>query len=208
MKKTIAFAILMTSLVSCSQQTADSPQSSPAASPAISTTPASSANAPFTVCNGAFALCTTAKCERRGDGPGLTVSCLCDVMQDYSVGKKSCAEVPPTPPAPGQPIASRYYPIKSMAVCTNRGLWAMCLDSPCTVDVNDPLKARCDCQLDVSLQNHVVVAATPDDAMCESALWSSASLEDVIQVTGFLYSQSSPLKPFAINIVRVGPSKK
>lgn len=89
-----------------------------------------------------------------------------------------------------------------MSVCEGKQPWAMCLDSPCIVDQNDPTKANCNCTLMVTAQSHVVVAATTSDSMCNSAIWSSATVDDVIGVTGFLFSQNQ-LKPFPINIVRV-----
>jgi hypothetical protein len=90
-----------------------------------------------------------------------------------------------------------------MAVCEAPGKFAMCLDSPCVVDQKDTTKANCNCKLTAS-KNYVVVKATASDAMCKSAIWSSATVDDVIGVTGFLFSQNpQQLKPFPINIVRV-----
>ena len=52
----------------------------------------SSAQPPaFTVCPGTFALCTSAKCTPTG--LGLTATCLCDVQQGFSAGKRPCSEV-------------------------------------------------------------------------------------------------------------------
>ena len=83
----------------------------------------------------------------------------------------------------------------------------MCLDSPCVVDKNDPTKAKCDCKV-MRSKNYVVVAATASDSMCKTALWSSATVDDVIGVTGFLFSQNpQQLKPFPITIVRVDAGK-
>lgn len=209
MRKIAAVVVLVSSLClfSCAKQdsASNSSQASAIASPAIAATPTGSPNPSFTVCQGTFALCTTAKCQGSGNAQnGITIPCVCDVKQGLSVGAKACSEVPQGPPTPGQALPSRYYPIQSMAVCEGKEPWAMCLDSPCVVDLNDPTKANCTCKVMVTSQGHVVVAATATDSMCKSAIWSSATVDDVIGVTGFLFSQNPPqLKPFPINIVRV-----
>ena len=95
-----------------------------------------------------------------------------------------------------------------MAVCLIDAPWAFCLDKPCTVDDKDPHKANCLCDVKrTPEQGYVVVAGTKDDAMCTDALWSSATVQDVIGVTGFLYTQSQ-LQPSSITIVRVETAKK
>jgi hypothetical protein len=212
MKKAAVLVILAGSLflVSCSKENAasNSSNSSAIASPAAAATPTASPANSFTVCKGTFALCTTATCGgSTTDQVGKPIPCACEVKQGFSVGTNACSTVPQEAPTPGQAIPSRYFPIQSMAVCEGRVPFAMCLDSPCVVDKKDPTKANCNCNLTAS-KNYVVVAATASDSMCRSAVWSSASLEDVIQITGFLYAQNPQLlKPFPINIVRVDSAK-
>jgi len=210
MRKTAVVAVLVGSLYlfSCSKEnlTSNSSQSSPTASPPIAASTAAP-NPQFTVCQGTFALCTTAKCKRPDNGPGLSLECLCDVETGYSAGKKSCADITQAPPTQGLSILSRYSPIQSTAVCAASVVYAQCLDSPCTVD-QDKSKAKCTCTAEESLGSHVVVAGTATDAMCRSAAWSSASLEDLMQITGFLYGQNPQLlKPFPIAIVRYEAAK-
>lgn len=162
-----------------------------------------SASAPaFTVCPGTFALCTSAKCTAT-DGSRLTASCSCDVRQGYSAATKSCSDVPQAPPQSGQSIPSRYSPITSMAVCSRRVPWAMCLDSRCTINKDDPSKATCTCKLMTSSrQIFVVVTDSFSASTCTAALVSSATVNDVIQITGFLQNQPN-LKPLPITIVGV-----
>ena len=190
-------------LLSCSKPhtASGSWASSSTASPPIGATSAA-ATAPFTVCKGTYALCTTAICAPLEAG---SASCLCDVKQEaYSVGKNSCAEVPQSPPTPGLTIASRYSPISSTAVCATEANYAMCLDSPCTVD-SDISRAKCKCSV-IKTPNYVVGRGTHTDAMCKTALWSSASVNDVIQITAFLYAQNPQLlPPHPITVVRVEP---
>lgn len=154
---------------------------------------------PFTVCSGTFALCTSAKCT----ATDRSASCLCEIRQGYSVGTKPCSDVPQPPPQPGQSIPSRYSPITSMAVCSRKVPWAMCLDSRCTINKDDPSKATCICKLvDSPRQVFVVVTDSFSASTCTSSLVSSATFHDVIQITGFLQNQPN-LKPLPITIVGV-----
>lgn len=211
MRKTVVLAVLVGSLClfSCANKDAPAnPSSSPVASPTIG---GALATAPtFTVCSGTFALCTTATCYPiAGTQAKIKVSCVCDVKHGYSAGAKSCSEVPPAAPQARQAIPSRYYPITSTAVCSNKRPWAMCLDSPCTIDDKDPTKARCDCDLTASPEEgYVVVTNSYHDSTCKSEhILSSATVSDLIQITGFL--QDSPqLKPSPITIVGVGATKE
>jgi len=206
MRKTVV-GILFTSLAlcSCSQQLA---VSNSAPSPATSPSQAMATATPsFTLCNGTFALCTKAKCLPV-PGTKEKVNCECEVKHGYSAGTKPCETVPPGPPKANEAIPSRYFPISSMAVCLIDAPWAFCLDKPCTVDDKDPHKANCLCDVKrTPEQGYVVVAGTKDDAMCTDALWSSATVQDVIGVTGFLYTQPQ-LQPSSITIVRVETAKK
>ena len=177
----------------------------------LSTDPVVSPGSPpaFTVCQGTFALCTSAKCTPtdRRNRKGLIADCLCDVRtQEYSAGKRPCSDVPQGPPQPGQVIPSRYSPVKSMAVCTSPFPWAMCLDSHCTVNKDDPSKATCKCKLTASPGlGFVVVTDSFRVGICSESLVSSATVDDVVQVTGFL--QNNPnLKPFPITILGVDAS--
>ena len=209
MRKTAVLAVLAGSLClfSCANKaTLSNASSSPSASPTMALAPAPT----FTVCSGTFALCTTATCYPiEGPDAKIKVSCICDVKQGYSAGAKSCSEVPPAPPQTSQKIPSRYYPITNTAVCSNGLPWAMCLDSPCTIDAKDPSKANCDCDLQASPgQGYVVVTNSYNDSTCKSDhVLSSATVSDLIQITGFLQG-SQQLKSSPITIVGVGAAKE
>jgi hypothetical protein len=96
----------------------------------------------FKVCKSQFALCTIAPCDPI-PGNDKQVACHCTVDQGYSAGQEPCQGVKETPD--GQQIRSRYYPVKSYAVCANDRPWAWCLDKPCIVDKNNPQAALCTC---------------------------------------------------------------
>ena len=208
MRKTAVVAVLVGSLClfSCSKKSSpsNSSRSSSTESPPIGAASPGAPTPTFTVCSGTYALCTMAQCAPIA---GSKLVCGCDVKQGYSAGSKSCGEVPPDAPYEGQSIPSRYYPIKSMAVCPNSLPWASCLDAPCTVDA-DLSKAKCSCgQVATPTQSYVVVTDSYSASTCTSGIiWSSATVQDVLQITGFL-QDSQQLKPFPITIVGVGPAK-
>ena len=79
------------------------------------------------ICESTFALCTIAACDPI-HGNDKQVSCHCTVNKSYSAGAENCTGVVETPQ--GQQIRSRYYPVKSYAVCSNNRPWAWCRTSP------------------------------------------------------------------------------
>ena len=153
--------------------------------------------ATYTVCNGTYALCTTAACQPIA-GKEDTASCACEVKTGYSLGMKPCQDEVET--SDGKQIPSRYYPIKSYAICDNNRPWANCLDSPCTVDPNDPSKAACACPVVKGAGPYVVVTETYGDTTCTTNLWSSATVKDANAVTDFLQTNDH-LKPFEVKVL-------
>jgi hypothetical protein len=203
MRKTAVVAALIGSLClfSCSKKSTTSNSSSTASPPIVSASPSPP---PFTVCSGTYALCTTAPCQLVNG----KLLCDCDVKQGYSAATNSCSSVPTEPPHTGQSIPSRYYPIKSMAVCSNSQSWASCLDAPCTVEA-DVSKAKCTCaEAPPPSGSYVVVTDSYSGTTCTSGIiWSSATLTAVNEITAFLKT-SEHLKPFHITIVGPGGEKK
>jgi hypothetical protein len=189
------FSLLLTG----NPQTKDKPA-------AAADTTASSSAPPFVVCKGTFALCTEAVCDpviaTTADGKKeVGFSCRCKAQVGYSVGanlpgkdpgKDACESVPKDPPSVGQQIPSRYSPINSYVACNNNRPWAWCLDARCTVDhvdQSDPAKdtAKCACRIATG-KPYVYV---PSDgkyskAGCDKEYVSSATTDDVFQVTEFL----------------------
>ncbi len=157
----------------------------------------SSSDAGFTACSGTYALCTTALCTPTGSKSEL--ACGCKVMEGYSAGTKSCKDVPKVRPTPGLKVPSRYHPIRAMAVCANSRPWAWCLDMPCTVDA-DRSKATCLCkQVSTPKQAYIIVTDSFRESTCTTDVWSSATIEDVLQITGFLQdSRELPADPITI----------
>jgi len=150
----------------------------------------------FILCKSKYALCTTAKCTPVPEQPD-TVSCSCDVKNSYSAGQQACQDAKET--RTGN-LKSRYYPVKNYAVCSNSRPWAWCLDKPCTVDKNNPSKASCACTLVKDQGAYVVVTDTYSDTTCTTDIWSSATVQQITQITDFFKSKDQ-LKPFPIKVL-------
>lgn len=153
----------------------------------------------LTVCKSTYALCTTALCVPVA-GTKDAVSCHCNVKTGYSVGTESCQGPAQTS---GGNIKSRYFPVKSYAVCRNDRPWAWCLDKPCTVDRDDPTKASCACTSVEDKGPYVIVTDSYTDKTCTTGIISSATVAQITQVTDFL-RKSSKLKPFNIKVLNSG----
>jgi len=156
----------------------------------------------FVVCSSTYALCTTALCSPI-EGDDQNVSCVCDVTTSYSAGLTDCPGVQVTPGGE-ETVVSRYFPIKSYLRCANDRPWAMCLDSPCVIDPDDPAKAACKCMLLADQGPYIVVNADGDysNTTCQNGPNSYATVVDVRQVTRYLKTHDTPLKPFPIKVFK------
>ncbi len=163
----------------------------------------STAKSEFKLCKGTFALCTYAQCEPIMilETPML-LSCACKVHEDeWSVGMKACQGKEEVP-GKGQLIRSRYYPnFTSYARCSNNRPWAMCLDSPCVIDKNDPTKAQCTCPVVQGQGDYLV---QPGSDQCSNGPISSATVDDLDQITDFLETRPE-LPPPNLTVVNVKP---
>ncbi|AOE49594.1 hypothetical protein [Kangiella sediminilitoris] len=145
------------------------------------------------VCKSKYALCTTAKCTPI-DGTNA-VSCVCDVKKGYSVGSDACED---KKAEKSGALVSRYYPVKSFAVCQNDREWAYCLDAPCMIDKKTG-KANCTCSTRKGGDMYVITTDkyTPDT--CTTDIISSATVSSIMEVTEFLKSSEElPPKDFKI----------
>jgi hypothetical protein len=151
--------------------------------------------ASFRVCQSTYALCTTAPCT---PVEGDTVSCACEVKTGYSAGQEECQDVKET--AEGKQIRSRYYPVKSYAICDNDRPWAWCLDKPCIIDKDDLTKASCLCTTVKDQGPYVIVTDAYTDTTCTTGIISSATVKQDQQVTDFLKTNKD-LKPFDVKVL-------
>jgi hypothetical protein len=152
----------------------------------------------FKVCNGTFALCTIAPCDPIA-GNDKQVACHCTVNHSYSAGQKECQGIKDTPE--GQQIRSRYYPVHSYAVCSNDRPWAWCLDKPCLIDKNNPEAASCTCNKVSKLGDYVIVTTDYTPATCTTGVISSATVQQITQVTDYIKTKSKTLHAFKIQVL-------
>lgn len=155
----------------------------------------------FQACKGTYALCTFAACEPilMLETPML-FSCSCEVHRDeWSAGAKACEPVKKVPE--GQLIRSRYHPITKYARCSNSRPWAMCLDSPCIIDKDHKDKANCTCS---AVQDQGDYVVKPGTNQCTEGGVSSATVDDLDQITDFLETQPN-LRPPDFTVVNVTP---
>jgi hypothetical protein len=152
----------------------------------------------FKVCNSTFALCTIAPCDPI-PGNDKQVACHCTVNHNYSASQEPCRGVKETPA--GQQIRSRYYPVHSYAVCSNDRPWAWCLDRPCLIDKNNPQAAACACDVVKNLGDYVIVTSTYSPNTCTTGVISSATVQQITQVTNYLKAKAKALPPFKIQVL-------
>jgi hypothetical protein len=151
----------------------------------------------FKLCASTYALCTTAPCTP-APGKENAVSCACEVKTGYSAGQQDCQKETKTDA--GVEIRSRYFPVKSYAVCTNDRPWAWCLDKPCIIDKDDPTKANCACTAVKDQGPYVIVTDTYTDTTCTTGIISSATVTQITDVTNFIKA-SKALKPYDIKVL-------
>ena len=149
------------------------------------------------VCQSTFALCTIAHCDPI-PGSDKEVMCHCTVNTAVSTGAEACTGIQETPQ--GQLLHSRYYPVKSYAVCTNNRPWAWCLDKPCLVDKNNPEAADCKCDVVKDLGSYVIVTSQYTDQTCTTGVISSATVPQIDQATKSL-KDSKLIEPFPIQVL-------
>lgn len=158
----------------------------------------------FTLCEGSYALCTSAKCKPVGGKEG-TVACACEVRSGYSAGQNNCKQAKET--NEGKQVQSRYYPVKSLSICANDRPWANCLGKPCTVDKNDPRKATCFCSTEKGKGPYVIVGDRYTPQTCTTGIISSATVVNNKGITKFLKS-TGKLEPFTIKVLNETQSER
>jgi hypothetical protein len=165
-----------------------------------SATVAFAAGPDFIVCKSTYALCTTAACSPI-PGKNDVVSCQCIVENDYSAGLKACEE---KKTSQGLKLRSRYHPIDSYARCSNSRPWAWCLDAPCVADKDNPAQASCACKIVSNQGDYVIVNSNGqyDATSCTSGIYSSATVGELDQVTNYLKTHETPLKPVPIKVTK------
>jgi hypothetical protein len=142
------------------------------------------------ICEGRYALCTSAPCIPNPSDPNSTAICACEVTEGKSYGFKSCQErVPRTDENEVTSLVSTYSfaqaPTKPIIVCPSGKPWTDCLDKPCTIDPLNPLSAICSCDIKRT-SRFVTYGANCNSLTCNTGFWSGATIEDFVNATEIL----------------------
>ena len=123
-----------------------------------------------TMCNGTYALCIKAPCEKK---PGASnVPCSCIIQTGWNMGPNSCSDRQKN-------LTSTYsnlFNLGSATVsCPASTEWAWCYGATCQVDPRDPTRAICNCPTSTKPTVILVAASSCSDSskVC-SILWSGA----------------------------------
>lgn len=84
------------------------------------------------------------------------------------------------------------------AVCNNNLPWADCLDKPCKIDAADPSKTTCFCDPVQNSGPYVVTGTSSTSACNDGKTYSSALIDDDLNITHFL-SLSESVMPVRYN---------
>ncbi|WP_346899641.1 hypothetical protein [uncultured Roseibium sp.] len=157
------------------------------------------------VCNGYYALCTSARCIPDPRAPLTYGICSCEVRNGTNFGlQTNCGQRIPfqsmndgstkqvdniaeITTAAAEPVSLRStYSFgqaadKSVMKCEAGSAWTDCLDARCTLDPTDPLKAICTCKIGTkdgahADQDFVTFGGDCNTLSCVPSLWSAATI--------------------------------
>ena len=142
------------------------------------------------VCEGLYALCTSAPCVPDPENKNSKAICSCEVNTGINFGYTSCdTRKPKTTEYGVTAVISTYSfaqgPSKPMLSCPKGKPWTDCLDKPCTVNPLNPLNAYCKCDI---IRDEAFVTYGGDCNMltCDNAYWSGATVESYIEASAIL----------------------
>lgn len=128
---------------------------------------------PATMCNGTYALCIKAPCEKEADSDNL-YPCGCIIQTGWNLGPNSCDDRQKN-------LTSTYsnlFNVGSATVgCPASTQWASCYGATCEVDPRDPTRAVCKCP--GSTKSTVILVA---NSLCS----------DPTKVCGMVWSAATP----------------
>ena len=105
-----------------------------------------------TICEGTYALCTSAPCIPDPDNPESEAVCECEVTSGKNFGMSECGDRSLSETSDGvMKLQSQYSfsqtPTKPVLLCPSGKPWTFCLDKPCVADPRNPLRAICECEI-------------------------------------------------------------
>lgn len=152
------------------------------------------------LCEGTFALCTSAACVPLPDS--TQAACSCAVLRGKSMASVPCDTVAPTRGANGTEVVYSMFSLEQFAQgkeamkCAKDTPWTWCLNKPCTVDPADPDRALCVCDIVTnSTQEWMTLGGRCDASTCQTAYWSGATLADFQQGTAFMQEHGQSIQP-------------
>lgn len=130
------------------------------------------------VCDGEYALCTSAHCIPDPDAMGKA-TCFCTVQKGKSVSREPCHKRITKIDKIGvtRLISSFSFEdakSKRAMKCPSGSNWTNCLDKICTVDPMDPKKAICTCQL-MNVGEFETFGGSCNKETCKMGFWSGAT---------------------------------
>ncbi|MCY1059427.1 hypothetical protein [Nannocystis sp. SCPEA4] len=152
------------------------------------------------LCEGTFALCTSAPCVPLPNSG--QAACSCEVLRGKSMASVPCDQVAPTRGTSGTEMVYSMFSLAQFAqgkeamTCAKNTPWTWCLNKPCTVDPADPDRALCVCDIITSsTREWMTLGGRCDASTCQTAFWSGASLEDFEQGSEFMKKNGQSIQP-------------
>jgi len=153
------------------------------------------------ICEGLYALCTSAPCVPDPENKDSKAICSCEVNKGINFGYSSCdSREKKTDDYGVTNLISTYSfaqgPSKPVLSCPKGKPWTDCLDKSCTVNPLNPLNAYCKCDI---IRDEAFVTYGGDCNMltCDNGYWSGATVEAYIEASTLL-SEKMGIKDFPV----------
>ena len=132
------------------------------------------------ICDGLYALCTSAPCIPDPEDTDGKAICRCEVNKGVNFGNSDCSKREPKTSDHGiKTIVSTYSfaqgPSRPVLTCPKGKPWTNCLDQPCTIDPMNPLMALCKCEI-VRDSAFVTYGGECNTLTCDTGYWSGATV--------------------------------
>lgn len=134
------------------------------------------------LCNGKYALCTSAQCIPDPRNPKMAI-CECVVQNGNNMGFSTCQQRTPSQDSNEvshvlSTFSFQEFPNKKGMACQSGGVWSNCLDQPCTVNPLNPNQAICSCPLVTGSSSYLTFGGNCDTNTCKTGFWSGAEIEN------------------------------
>lgn len=142
------------------------------------------------ICEGLYALCTSAPCIPDPENRESKALCSCEVNKGINYGHTSCDQRTPAKDDYGiTTLISTYSfaqgPSRPILICPEGKPWTDCLDRPCTVNPMNPLSAMCKCDI-IRDKEFVTYGGECNTLSCDTGFWSGATVGSYIEASNQL----------------------